>query len=308
MRSAWKGLLAQSPQATVFSHLALGRAVEQALGLRPVVAAVWEEDQIRAAALLYEKHWGPYRAAAIPPLVPLVSPLLAAPLREADTHYRRSPLDALLGFVAGAFHQASLAAHPSLGDARPFQWAGWRVRPAYTYVHNLQTGDSVTDGWSGSTRRTQQNEYAAFTVAEGADELATVLSLVEASHERQEQPLGVAGVSVQTLVRALAEAGLARAFVARRGGTAEAGIVVLSDGHAAHYWLAGSTPGPAMTVLVADVMGRLRQEGVVYFDFAGANTPTIAEFKRKFGCRLVPTLRARHTARPELRLLDCLRS
>ena len=62
-----------------------------------------------------------------------------------------------------------------------------------------------------------------------------------------------------------------------------------------------------MTVLLGHVLARLREEGVAYFDFVGANTPSIAEFKRRFGSELVSYFRARHTARPELRLLDRLR-
>lgn len=307
IRPAWERLLGQSPQATAFSHLAFGEQVGHAFGLSPVVAAVWEEDALRAGVLLYEKRRGPYRAAAIPPFVPIVSPLLDGPLRETDSHYRRSPLDALLGLVASRFHQASFVVHPSLDDARPFQWGSWRVAPAYTYLHDIQVGDAVTDRWSSTTRHAWKNNREAFTVAEGAWGLPEVTALMEASHERQEQPLGAGKAAARALVAGLAGAGLARVFVARRDGTAEAGVVVLSDGRTAYYWLAGSVPGPAMTVLVAAVLTRLRNEGVAYFDFAGANTPSIAEFKRKFGCRLVPYLRARHVSRPELRLLDGLR-
>ncbi len=307
IRPAWEGLLARSPQATAFSHLAFGEAVERALRLRPVVAATWEEDALRAGVLLFEKRRGPYRAAAIPPLVPSVSPLLDGPLRETDTHYRRSPLDALLGFVAGAFHQASLVLHPSLADARPLLWGGWRVTPAYTYWIDLLEGERLMAAWSSNPKRTWKKAHAGFEVVEDAACLAEVVALIEASHERQEQPFGLPAVTVQSFARGLVEAGLARVFVARHDGSAEAGYVLLSDGRSAYSWLAGSVPGPAMTVLLAGILARLREEGAAYFDFGGANTPSIAEFKRKFGSRLVPYLRARHTARPELRLLECIR-
>ncbi len=307
IRSAWEPLLAQSPQASAFSHLAFGEQVGHAFGLTPLVAAVWEKDALRAGALLYEKRQGPYRAAAIPPFVPCVSPLLDRPLRETDTHYRRSVLDALLGLVADSFHQASLVTHPALDDARPFQWGGWQVTPAYTYGRELQAEEEVTATWSSTTRHAWQNEREAFTVAEGGDGLDDTVALIEASHERQEQALDVDAATIRGLVAGLSGAGLTRVFVARHDGKAEAGVVVLSDGHTAHYWLAGSVPGPAMTVLVATVLTRLRDEGVAYFDFAGANTPSIAEFKRKFGCRLASYYRARHVSRPELRLLDSMR-
>ncbi len=146
VRPAWERLLAQSDQASAFSHLAFGSAVESALGLPVWLAAVWEDETLRAGALVFEKRRGPFRAAALPPLVPYVTPLLDTPLRETDVHYRRSSLDALLVLIGGAFHQSSLVLHPSLGDARALQWAGWDVRPAYTYRLALHDRASATAG------------------------------------------------------------------------------------------------------------------------------------------------------------------
>jgi hypothetical protein len=268
---------------------------------------VWEGDTLRAGAVLFEKRKGPYRAATLPPLVQYVTPLLDALLRETDVHHDRSALGALLTTVADAFHQAQFVLHPSLADVRPLQWAGWRVEPAYTYRIDLSASSSVTAGWSSNPKRTLKKESDAFEIAEGPSWTSEAIALVEASHARQEQELGVAPEAAWALGQRLANDGLVRVFVARRGGAAEAGLLVLTDGRTAHYWLAGSTPGPAMTVLLGHVLGQLRDDGVAVFDFVGANTPSIAEFKRRFGATLVPYFRARHTARPELRLLDRLR-
>lgn len=307
VRPAWDRLVAASPQRTAFAHAAFGEAVEAALGLPALVAAVWEGDRLRAGALVFEKRLGPYRAAALPPLAQYVSPLLDAEPAEADVHAQRSPLDALLGLLAAEFHQASLVLHPSLADARTLQWAGWRVTPAYTYRIALSPDVPATDGWSGNPRRVLRKERDRFEVDEGAVGLAEALALVRCSHERQGEALPVTLPQLERLAAPLVEARLARVFVARADGRAEAGLVVLSDGRTAHYWLAGSAPGAGMTVLLADVLERLRAERVSYFDLSGANVPSIAEFKRRFGAALVPYFRARLTTRPELRLLDALR-
>lgn len=307
VRSVWRELIAQSPQTTACSHLAFGTAVEEALGLPAWIAAVWEEDRLRAGALLFEKRRGPFRGAALPPLVPLVTPLLDAPLRDADVHHRRSALDALLGLLSEAFHQTTLVLHPSLADARPLLWAGWTVEPAYTYRLDLRAQQPLTKGWSSTPKHTLKKEAGHFAIAEGVDEIGAAAMLVEGSHDRQDHGMGVTAEVLTALARALAEAGLLQVFVARQDGTPEAGLFVLTDGRAAHYWLAGSVPGPAMTVLVGAVLARFRDDGVAYFDFVGANTPSIAEFKRKFGGALVPYFRARYTAHPALRLLDRLR-
>lgn len=307
MRAAWEALAAVSPQRTAFSLPAFGEAVEAATGLPAHVAAVWEGERLRAGALVFEKRRGPYRAAALPPLAQYVSPLLEAGASEADVHARRTPLDALLGLLAAEFHQAGLVLHPSLADARTLQWAGWRVAPAYTYRIDLGPEEEATAGWSANPLRVLRRERDRFEIEEGAAGLAEALALLQSSHERQGEALPLSPSRLERLAAPLLEAGPARVFVARAGGRAEAGLVVLADGRTAHYWLAGSAPGPGMTVLLAEVLERLRAEGVSVFDFAGANVPSIAEFKRRFGGALVPYFRARLVRRPELRLLGALR-
>lgn len=304
--AAWEDLLAHSAQATAFSDLAFGAAIETAFGFPAWLAELWDGEALAAGALVFEKRVGPFRAAALPPFAQYVTPVLVAPLRDTDVHHDRSALGALADLLRTSFDQVNLALHPSLTDTRALHWAGWEVQPAYTYRLNLQGRTSTTEGWSGTTRRTYQNEAERYTVDEGSDHIGEALALVEASHTRQGHGLDVETATAEALMRSLAAAGLLRVFVARSP-AAEAGLFVLSDGRTAHYWMAGSVPGAGMTALVGHILARLQEEGTAYFDFAGANVPSIAEFKRKFGGTLVPYARARCIAHPALRLADRLR-
>ncbi len=56
-------------------------------------------------------------------------------------------------------------------------------------------------------------------------------------------------------------------------------------------------------VLLGHILPRLRDDGIEQFDFVGANTPSIAEFKRHFGPVLTPYFYLEKITRPELRLL-----
>jgi hypothetical protein len=302
---AWDDLRRRSPQRAATAHPALAEAVTEVHGWPAYVAGVWEGDRLRAGALVHTKRWGPYRAAALPPLLVPSPLLLDGPLAEAEVHARETPLDALLNVLARHVHQASLVLHPSLTDARPFTWAGWRVHPAYTYRLALAPGRDVTEGWSGGPRRLLRQSGEGYEWEVGA-EVSEVVALVAESHRRQGQ--GFDAARARGLAERAVAAGLAEVFVVRRQGAAEAGLVALHDGETAHYWLAGSRPGPAMTVLLAEALARLRDLGVRRFDFYGANTPSIAEFKRRFGAELVPYFRARLVTRPELRALDGLLS
>lgn len=288
-----------SPGRTPFAHPAAVRAFGDAFGLTPRVVALGDGS---AAVPLFERRRGPLRGAALPPLCPVLRPLLAEPLREAETHRRASPLDRLLERLDGEAHQWTLA----LGDddLRPYTWAGWTAQPRATYVSDLD-GDPQA-GYSSGVRRTLR-QSGAFAVERDDDATAEAVRLMAASYRRGGGALGLDEGAVVDLARAFVRAGLAETWTARRGGAVEAAMTVARDGRRAFYWIGGSRPGPAMTVLAGAILARLAAEGVATFDWCGANTPSIAEFKRRFGPRLAPAPLVRRVTHPALRLLDRFR-
>src|SRR5690606_26827788 len=141
----------------------------EAFGFALRLAAVPEGDGFAAAVPVFEKARGPFTAAALPPLMPVASPLLAALPTEHAVHARRTALDALLGLLAARYDQASLLLHPSLADVRTLAWGGWTLTPRYSYELDHAEGKDPLAGWSAAARRTARQHDGAFTMAEGAD-------------------------------------------------------------------------------------------------------------------------------------------
>ena len=296
----YAALWARSPGRTPFSHPAAVAAYGRAFGLGARVVML---DDGTAAVPVFDKRRGPFRAAALPPLCPVLRPLLAAPLAEAASHARDSPLDRLLARLDGQAHQLTLALADD--DLRPYLWAGWTATPRATY--RLDLGGDLGAGYSSNVRRTVRAEADAFEIVKDDAHAADAVGLMAESYRRSGGDLGLDERAVVGLAEAFGAAGLARTFAARRGGAAEAAVTVATDGRTAFYWIAGSRPGPAMTVLMGHVLGALAEAGVGAFDWCGANVPSIAEFKRRFGPSLAPAPVVRRVTHPALRLLDRLR-
>ncbi|MCH8030637.1 MAG: GNAT family N-acetyltransferase, partial [Bacteroidetes bacterium] len=192
---------------------------------------------------------------------------------------------------------------------RPFAWAGWTVTPRYTHVADLTVDDPVA-AWSKSVRYTIRTEAERFRIEEDQKQAEAGIALMEAGYERKAMALGLPRSTLTALVRRLAQDGLVRVFAATRDddSSPEAVAIIAHDGQTAHYWIAGSKPGPAMGVLLADVVPRLKQDGITSLDFTGANVPSVAEFKRKYGTELRSYFLVRHVSHPVLRVLDRIRS
>ncbi len=301
----WRALWETSPQRSSFSSLPYAQAAAEAFGLRCEMHLVSTAERDEAGALVYWRKRGPYRQGVIPPFTQYSPVVLRTPPPEAEVHARRSAFEALL--TALESHFALLSFFIAITDIRPAQWRGWRVEPLYTYRLSL-TDDDLMQSWSSATRRTFRKHSAAYRVEEQPDAAAIIDQCAE-SYRRHGRAFPADPARLHPLVETLREKGQVRLFTATHAnGTApDGGLAVLHDGQTAHYWIAGSVPGPAMTVLLGHTLPHLRDAGLQTFDFVGANTPSIAEFKRHFGPTLTPYFHLQKITRPELRLLHRLR-
>ncbi|MEM9996153.1 MAG: GNAT family N-acetyltransferase [Bacteroidota bacterium] len=308
-RSGYADLYVRSPQRTVFSGLAFADAACAAYGLDGRIALVHNASAAVAGIVVFEKRWGPYRAASLPLYAEYSTPLLDGPLVAADVHRYQSPLDMLLDALGSEYDQVTLRLHPTLFDVRSFIWRGWDVAPAFQYEATLETDDPVT-GWQRYPRKAFRKYRDSYALRRGASYLDAVLSLEAASLERKGlKSLGEDALA--TLAQRVLDAGLGEVLVVENNaGLVEAGVVATFDppldGTTATYWMVGSQRGPAMTVLIGHLARYAKERGCRQLCFGGANVPSVAEFKRGFGATLTPYFRVRLVTPTTLRVRDTL--
>lgn len=185
---------------------------------------------------------------------------------------------------------ATLSLSPDL-SRRVGDVPGWTRHTRHTYELPTGTFDVVMASCSASTRRNIRRGKNAYVETRDPALIPNVVSLAAEAYQRSGRrfpaPLrGVSDLALQCVERGRAHF---MALQSPDSGRMEAGIVALHDGHdTAWYWLAGSVPGTAMSVLVARMAAFLHEKQIRRFDLMGANTPPIAEFKRRFGGELVP--------------------
>jgi hypothetical protein len=275
-------------------------AYARALGLAGVPLLVCGDDDGRAA-LVAARSTGPFRRAFVPPLTPYTPVALGA--GDAATALAR-----LADGLADTFDDVVLLLSPAVADVRALQWAGWTVEPRHTYW--LDPSVAADPGtWSENPRRTLRQHGSAFRIEEGSRFVPDVASLCAASYGRHDRSGPLPEASMRTMAAHMAEAGQVRVLAALDPDDAvRAGVALLCGTATCYYWMAGSEPGPAMTVLLASVFRLLADDGVPVLDLVGANTPSIAEFKRRFGPDLVRYHMARRTPSRILRLAVAARS
>lgn len=303
----WDALWRESPQRSPFSKTAYLRASAIAIeGLHLGIHLVEDGGCDVAGCALHWRKRGPYREAFLPPFTPYSGLLLRDPPSESDVHYRRSPFERLLESIEASYHSIRIHLPPGFDDIRPAIWRGWSARPFYTYERELHSSANLTEGWSSTTAGGFHKHRGEYEVVDA--EIATCLSLCAHSYGRSGRRLPMSLDRLHTFIQQLKTEGTITIYGARNAFSreVEAAVIVPRVDLAAHYWMAGSLPGPAMTVLIGELLQILVADGVERFDFVGANTPSIAEFKRKFGCTLRQYQGITFFTRKELRLVNAL--
>lgn len=304
----WGALWDASPQRSPFSRLDYLRAVSAAAGQELSIHVVEDEGSIAAGAALTWKRRGPYRMALLPPFTPFSALLLRDRTLGTEVHSRSSSFGRLLRELETSYDAVHLRLHPTIRDVRPATWGDWKVHPFYTYVVSFERDGDAMKGWSSSTARNYRTARDSFEIIEGTEAAAAAIELCQASYARHGRSAPLSETALKKLVTETST--LHESFAVRRrskGRPIDAAVVILNAAGRAYYWIAGSRPGNAMTVLIGELFARFDPERVREFDFVGANTPTIAEFKRKFGSTLESYYGLRYYRRKDLQLLEVIR-
>lgn len=274
-RAAWHDLLAAAPDATSFHQPPFAEAYGEVFDVR--AAGVWEGDRLVCGTWLFGKRG---RRSVVPPMCAYASPVNRTTPRDADVHHRRTPLDLLLAFVQQEFNALAFHLPPSVADARPYAWSGFENRVLYTYRLALGSPDEMRARLSRVRRR---------SLSDVVPEYATGAELTEgvaASYRRQNHRLPLPRQVLNRLADQWADS-----FESWRADDAVA--LAASHRNEAYDVLSGgveSSPEGRTSLLWA-MLCMLAERGVTTYDLCGANTPSIAEFKRTMGADLVPYIR-----------------
>lgn len=299
-RNAWQQAVAEYSDLSPFLHPTFLDGIERILP--------WRRLFVRASGLgsasVFLRQRGPVRDIVLPPFCPY-SALLpdAAPppsnmvdLASLLMPARQLPTTRLFSLPPGTGMERLGAAPDST-----------QARERFTYHLPALPLERAVEEWSTSQRRAFRKHNGSFTYSMvDADTLAgspatvraviaETIQRVQAGYARHRARMPLTSSGLQQLSEDLIRDGIGQLHILRdtTDDALAAGVLVVRNSHTAWYWLAGSEPGPAMTVLLGYLQDDLYRTGVSILDLMGANTPGIAEFKRRFGGTLISYLHIR---------------
>ena len=259
-----------------------------------------ERDGRLVARLPYVVRGRPrMRVLTMPPLTQTLGPWMersqASPSRTlGHEHELLAELEAALPPAAAFVQQFS----PTVLNALPFHWAGYRLEVQYTYRLDLGPEDELWTGLRGSIRREIRKARRQVEVREdlGLDCFHAVWAKTFA-RQGLVAPASLAELERLDTACAVHDA-RAMLFACDATGNVHAVAYVVWDRNGAFNLLGGADPGlrssGASSLLMWESIVRARRVTDV-FDFEGSMIAPVERFFRAFGSRQTPYLKVTRT-------------
>lgn len=266
-----------------------------ALGLEPryLVVVVRSVPVVRVALVARRRLGSTYLLTT--PLAPYTGWAEAFPddLEPARRQLRRGEaLEELALWCEAHASYGRIVLPPEVEDVRPFIWRGWRTELRYTYRIPLQRGGQLPLR-TNARRNLERAQSAELTVRHptGPEAVDALDATMRATFSRQREPIPIPEKRWRSYLEQVAALPSVRIVSVTGAGTPLATALIGFDSRRSYELHAGTTvEGAANGASVLALWTAIQESAdrVSEFDFAGANIPTVAHFKRGFGGRLVP--------------------
>ncbi|MBL7924335.1 MAG: hypothetical protein JNL88_09060 [Bacteroidia bacterium] len=283
----WDQLLLLSEFPSPFSTSTWVDGISSLFGYRYKLVAVRNSEMEVALLAVYFKERSGVNFSFHPQLTPYNSPQFIRPSKGSDARWQKEKsaiLTCLQQYLQENFVYPYLFLDTAIQDVRPFIWSGWNARPAYTYL--VDPGQTKLD--PDVQRRYRNCIREGFTVSYNWSPEVFV-RLFRLTMDRQHIRLAYSDQRMLDFLNRLKEKNLIwMATSYDKEGAPHASWVQLQvEPWVVFNWnsatnLAFANSG-GNSVLVFDVLEKMKAEQVKAWDLCGADTPSVVGFKSKLG-------------------------
>jgi len=230
-------------------------------------------------------------------------------------HSFRSEVMTLIGKQLEAdLHFISIIAPFEVKDIRPFTWRNYKTTVLYTFYTDTLDRQQAMEKWNPDIRRQATKAMKQpISIAQGLEskQIHDFYKIQELSFKRQRHRFKFDSQAFEKLITRLSSTVNLTFYVAYKEGTPIAGQVILYHKKRAYYWLAGAHPdylkSGANQAILKHIFKDFDAKGIDQFDFVGANTSGVADYKGSFNFPLKPYYHLTKIMGPYAKLLFLLK-
>ena len=307
----WDEFVASSPHGTLFHTSVWKRVVDSAVApARLVLAGCFDGFMLVGGCVALDRERYGQHTAVTPLVTPYSGFLLENPLGEKlsdQTSRQFEVMMALTLWMQKEYPYQNLVNPPHLEDMRPLIQAGYRLTPRFTYLINLKLpAEEIWQRFDGSVRRQiKKAEREGFELSDEMDP-GEGYALLESTFARRGEECPVPREMFEAVLCAEPLREYRQVMAAHRGNRLASYVVALKFQRTLYYELAATHPDFLATgvssLLIWELVKSHACEAWNFFDFVGANIPSVARFKEGFNPRLQMHFQAEYLGDPLIKL------
>ena len=290
-KSEWDSFLRSSPQGTLFNTFDWAEILQSVFGLHHEVLAATKNGSILAGIMIFYKTKLGQKIVTHAPLTayngPVFGEITDGEKSQKITEQQYELSNLLLCAIEKEYRFINISSSYNLNDSRPYLWRNWKVKPQYTYILNLEDKETIWDSFSSSLRRKIKHcETAGFTISESSNN-HKLLELQEESYAKSGIKPVLPIASFEKFINAAKEKNIVDIYSISQGDDIHSMRAMLKWNNTVYDWIAGTDAqfknSNATHYLLWELFKKYSADNYSYFDFMGANTKNITDFKRSFG-------------------------
>ncbi|MBN1446434.1 MAG: GNAT family N-acetyltransferase [Bacteroidetes bacterium] len=285
----WDRLHTAAPHASVFSSTSWLTVLAEVFERRATADVALRGDMPIAGIPLLTERRGPLRVSTPLPVTLYAGWVSVSSLPD-------EALSVLLAHIERRCHYVALGLADDAALIPHLQGRGWVLRRMHSRIISIEHRDDIWNGYSQSLRRKIRRAEDNGLHLDDDPPTTLLTECYERSYRRHGVAPPITAIRMQRWIDDLRRQDSIALHAARRtDGRCAAIRAVIRDGDTLYDWLAGADPEIAPSAshwLVHTLLERYSAAGCRTFDFMGANTPGVSDFKRGFGGSLHPYIEA----------------
>jgi len=294
-KNLWDAFVEQSGQKTIFHSTFWADQIKKVFKRDYHILALLKKEQIIAGILFWPKKVLFIDAITHIPNTSYQGPLYrkSSPAKKASSlqsEYQKQT-GLLLDYLTAKYQLIDIPLSPHIKDSRPYQWKNFTVETAYTYRFEITEFSQLQQQFSQDLRRKIKKSNEQGIHFKTSTDTQALIGFVFDSYKESATSPAISSSMMQSFMDACIQSGTGRLFYQYLADEPISGIFVLYDAYSVYALFSGiASTKRAITNSELVHTYVLQQPDFLgkQFDFLGANTSHLEQFKRSFGGDLIP--------------------
>ncbi|HQJ74809.1 MAG TPA: GNAT family N-acetyltransferase [Bacteroidota bacterium] len=289
----WEQFLSQIDNSTLFNSSLWGKIINQIFNISNEVIIFHNNGIILAGAIIYYKKRYFIKTITKPPLTLYNGLLFNLPenqKNQKNIEIKHEISNNFINYLSKEYKFINFTTTIDFFDTRPFLWNKWIVLPQYTYILNLEDEKNIWNGFSSSLRRKINNCLSYSPVISKNDNVEKLIDLHFESYSRNKIKPILDYDTFTNFVKLALENNICDIYSISIDNEIHSMRALLKWKDIIYDWIAGTETKyrnyNSTHFLLWELLKKYSNDNKRLFDFMGANTKSISDFKRLFGGEL----------------------